>query len=194
MRKQWTEFAICVLGVCVICFAGCNGQVTEDPLANISDLDIKTAFSPDTSFPDQAVYKFMRLDPAREGYNASAVQLYRRIRTGLQAELASKGYRLFDGGGSVDYVINYQVIGRTSRDLVAQRIEDDGRQWLQMAGVSEEFAEGSLIIDVIDVKTLKPVWRGVSNMKIQLDDVSDVTRQARTNYILHELLKEFPPK
>lgn len=192
MQKQMVmTVSVCF---CLLAFVGCGTTAPEaDPLANISDLQVKTAFDSTTSFPKQAAYKFVRLEPEREGYNPEATKMYRRIRQSLQQQLLSKGYRHSDGSGSAQYVVDYRVVGRQSRDLVTQRVEDDGRQWLEVAGVGAEFAEGSLIIDVIDVNTLKPVWRGVSNLKIQMQAVSDSVKDRRVEYIVSKILEDFPP-
>lgn len=51
----------------------------------------------------------------------------------------------------------------------------------------------SIIIDIVNPKTKKLMWRGVAKAEI-IVEVSDREKQRRTNEVVRRLLRDFPPK
>ena len=52
-------------------------------------------------------------------------------------------------------------------------------QWGEEEEEGDNFIKGSLVVDVIDVKSLKPVWRGICNANIALAPVSEQEKGTR---------------
>jgi hypothetical protein len=57
-----------------------------------------------------------------------------------------------------------------------------------------DYVTGALLVQVIDAKTLEPVWLGVFNADITIASVSEKEKQERVGYAVQKLLTAFPPK
>jgi hypothetical protein len=78
--------------------------------------------------------------------------------------------------------------------FLAARAETSDQEWLSIVGIPDEFIKGSLVIDVIEAKTLKPVWRGICNANVASVGVSEKEKDKRVKYAVQQMLKTFPPK
>ena len=75
------------------------------------------------------------------------------------------------------------------------RYSRGGRQYVS-GGVRlrrYEYEKGSLIVDVVDPKTKRPIWRGTASAEV-FPDWSEGKRRARIDTAIGMLLQEFPPK
>ena len=57
-----------------------------------------------------------------------------------------------------------------------------------------DYVTGALLVQIIDAKSMEPVWLGAFNADMTLTSVSEQEKQERVGYAVHELLKNFPPK
>ena len=175
-----------------IVFSGCsNNQKT--PPSTMSDIIINTTYDPKARFPSTATCAFLRKSPEQEGLIPEAESIVKRIRKALQDGLKNKKYKI-SKGEEIDYLIDYRVVAQQNVKILAERTKVSGLEWLNVVGIPDNFIKGSIVVDVIDVKTLKPVWRGICNANIALAPVSEKEKQARAKYAVRQLLKTFPPK
>lgn len=174
-----------------IVFNGCSSH-KQTPPSTISDIVISTTYDPKAKFPDTATYAFLRMDPEKEGLPPEAESIVKRLREALQSGLKSKKYKI-SKGGEIDYLIDYHIVVQRNVEILAERIQISGQEWLSVVGIPDDFIKGSLVVDVIDVKSLKPVWRGVCNANIALAPVSKQEKETRARYAVRQLLKTFPP-
>ena len=174
----------------VVTIGGCT-KTLEQP-ASMSDIQVVTTYAPQAAFPKSASYAFLRQRPEQEAGSDEAKVIIRRLRDAIKGELASKGYK--QAKGEIDYIVDYLLVAQYSMSILAERSEIQGEEWISVVGVPDDFVQGALVIDVIDTATLKPVWRGLCNANIALDEVSDEEKNQRAGYAVQELLKTFPPK
>lgn len=59
-------------------------------------------------------------------------------------------------------------------------------------GAPRVYNQGSLIIDLVDAKTEKPIWRGVSEKRLRQGLTPQEQREVLTNAV-REVLAKFPP-
>ena len=178
----------CIVAIMIV--SGCSTSV-EQP-ASMSAIQVITTYAPQAAFPKSASYAFLRQRPEQEAGSDEAKVIIRRLRDAIKGELASKGYK--QAKGEIDYIVDYLLVAQYSMSILAERSEIQGEEWISVVGVPDDFVQGALVIDVIDTATLKPVWRGLCNANIALDEVSDEEKNQRAGYAVQELLKTFPPK
>ena len=172
-------------------FSGCSSN-QQAPPSTISDIVVSTTYDPQAKFPNTATYAFLRMNPEQEGLTPEAVSIMKRLRKAIQGELNKRKYKI-SKGGEIDYLIDYHIVATHTVEILAQRTQLSGREWLSVVGIPDDFIKGSLVIDAIDVKSLKPVWRGVCKANIALASISEEEKQKRAKYAVKQLLKTFPP-
>ena len=187
MKKIFILFIV----VTNIVFSGCTSNQQTLP-STISDIVISTTYNPKARFPDTATCAFLKKDPGQEGLVSEAVAIAQRIREALQDGLKKKRYRI-SKGEEIDYLIDYRIVAQQNVKILAERTQISGQEWLTVVGIPDNFIKGSVVVDVIDVKSLKPVWRGICNANIALAPVSEQEKQTRAKYAVRQLLKTFPP-
>ncbi len=175
----------------ILFMAGCNE--TQRLPETLSDIVVSTAYDPQVQFPNSATYDFLRRNPEDEGLPPEAELIVRRLRQALEKELGSKGYHT-NANKEVDYLVDYQIVAQHNVSVIAERSQTPGREWMMVVGVPDDFIQGSLVVDIIDMEKLMPVWRGVCNVNIAFDAVSEKDKQIRAKYVVSQLLKTFPPK
>jgi hypothetical protein len=156
---------------------------------------------PAASFGGYHNYAFVHPEPPPEGKGiplpmgdiARSQLIDQRVEAAIQRELAVKGLELapFE---SADLIVAYSASSRT-----ASRTEyypDGGgpywpygwwyAHWDQV--YTRLYTEGVLIVDLIDAKTRRLVWRGWTTDPLPADDMSGVVDHA-----VHEIFKNYPP-
>ena len=158
----------------------------------MKDMQIVTAYDPQATFPASAKFAFLRQRPEEIPMDEESQGIIRRVRDAVKDELKSKKYK--PGKYEIDYIVDYQIVAQQNMSILAERAEIEGEKWIAVVGVPDDFVQGALVIDVIDAKDLSPVWRGLCNVNIALDEVSDEEKNLRAQFAVQELLKTFPPK
>jgi len=69
-----------------------------------------------------------------------------------------------------------------------------GEERIKVVGFADDYMKGALLAEVIDAGRLKPIWRGVCNANVTLNNVAEEEKDERMNYAVKELLRMFPPK
>ncbi len=134
-----------------------------------------------------------------------------RIRNSVDEVLGSQGYQL-EKGAQVDFLVNYGVTTEEKTDIrtyntysgMAPGYSMGYRRGYYRYGysmayrsepevVSYQYEEGTLIIDVVDAKTDKLVWRGTAEGRLK-DNMSVEERQQATKAIVAKVLEGFPPE
>ncbi|MEP9359658.1 DUF4136 domain-containing protein [Sphingomonas sp. KR3-1] len=118
--------------------------------------------------------------------------LFDRVRGSIDRSLAARGYQPVEKG---DFAIAF-TLGR--RDRV--EVTDFGpygpyyRGWGWGAGYRNvdvrNVTDGTLVIDLYDVATRKPIWHGVATQEIDPGKVD----QAKIDTAIDAVLAKFPPQ
>jgi hypothetical protein len=176
--------------VSTFCFTGCKRS--EDAPETISDIMIGTTYNPQAKIKESATYVFSREEPEKEGLQPEAITIVKRVRQLLQDELGTKKYNI-SKDKEPDYLVDYQIMAEQDLLILAARTETADEVWLSIVGIPDEFIKGSLVIDVIEAKTLKLVWRGICNANVASVGVSEKDKDKRAKYAVQQMLKTFPP-
>jgi hypothetical protein len=132
--------------------------------------------------------------PEKAGIDSLVVQ---RVKKAVNAELQAKG--LMMTSDNPDFLIA-QHLGTKDKVQVRNLGYDYGPRrgywggdWGGPGGVSTyEYEEGSLILDFVDAKSKKMIWRGAANAEVQNIDTPE-KREKLISEAVHEILKKFPP-
>lgn len=122
----------------------------------------------------------------------------------LNTELA-KRYQKNNEEDKADFLVTYHIVMEEKLD---PRAYDDmygygfwGRGYRYPSPVFHRsifdgslgvYTQGSLIIDMVDAKTQQPIWRGVSEKRLNKGLSSQQQREILTSAVL-EVLAQFPP-
>ena len=106
-----------------------------------------------------------------------------RIRTGLETQLRANGFRMETE--SPDFVIAYYVSSK-NRLNVQDYSYGPPRLWGSRDIRVNQYAEGTLMVDFIDVKTNQVVWRGRATGALELKGV-----EKKINQSTEKLVKQF---
>ena len=191
-KTMKTRMMIVLWVIAAMFIAGCSTPTIEQP-ATMTDLKVSTSYDPAAKLPRSATYAFIRQRPENETLSAQEQVIVRRVRDALQEGLASKGYKT-GNITEVYYLVDYQIVAEQNISIIAERSRSGGQEWMTIVGVPDSFVTGALVVDVFDVNSLRPVWRGVCNANIATAPVSEEEKINRAKYAVQELLKTFPPK
>ena len=106
-----------------------------------------------------------------------------RIRTAIESQLIGNGYRT--NGESPDFVIAYHV---TTKNKLS--VQDYGygppRFWGSRNIHVNQYSEGTLLVDFIDVKTNQVIWRGRASGTLEMKGVDKKISKS-----VEKLVKQF---
>lgn len=142
-----------------------------------SDFDRAFRFSNLKSF-SFAVQKRAATDPL-----ASDTLNDGRIRTGLETQLRANGFRMETE--TPDFVIAYYVTSK-NRLNVQDYSYGPPRLWGSRDIRVNQYAEGTLMVDFIDVRTNQVIWRGRATGALELKGVDK-----KINKSTEKLVKQF---
>jgi len=109
-----------------------------------------------------------------------------RIRTGLESQLLANGFRMETG--TPDFVIAYYVT--TKNRLNVQDYSYGPPRWWGSRDIRvNQYAEGTLMVDFIDVKTNQVVWRGRATGALELKGV-DKKISKSTEKLVKQFIKD----
>ncbi len=126
--------------------------------------------------------------------------LDRRIRATIEDVLATKGYRVLPELEGADFALAYSVGTREKIDVSSSPSYSvgygsgwGGRYGGWYAGTStsvRSYTEGTLAIDVFDVKSREAVWHGWASKRLS----PSADRQKVVDEVVLAILKKFPPE
>jgi hypothetical protein len=109
-----------------------------------------------------------------------------RIRTGLETQLRANGFRMETE--TPDFVIAYFVTSK-NRLNVQDYSYGPPRLWGSRDIRVNQYAEGTLMVDFIDVKTNQVVWRGRATGALELKDVDKKITKS-TEKLVKQFMKD----
>jgi hypothetical protein len=176
----------------VISVGGCSQEKKTPVPQTLSNVSVRTSYSPDAKFPAGSTYAFVTF--ASEGeQDPEVAKLDQRIQTALSNELKKKGFKPGDYA-DVRFFVAYTFVAQHQIDILIGKSKVQGNEWISALVVPNDYVSGALLVQMIDAQTMEPVWLGAFNADLSLASVNDQQKQERVNYAVHELLKPFPPK
>lgn len=166
-----------------------------------SQWQIHTDFDPKASFSTLHTYAWYSAEQPQSGDpRVDDPMLDMHIRNAVEAALNARGYEKVDA--DPNFVLVYHA-------LVTREIEVTTKStpvypagyygwryvvaptWVEEP-VARTYSKGSLILDVIDTKSDKMIWRGSIQAELDRTATPDI-RTARINAAVKEMLATFPP-
>ena len=123
--------------------------------------------------------------------------LVQRTYDSIRAELTSKGLAYVEDPLQADLAVDFTIGASDRFDVRSYPSGLHGGPWYYGGGWSNNidvrlYKEGTLSIDVFEVRSRKPVWHGSGTKEIsqsEMDNAQTVMREAVTS-----ILADFPPK
>ncbi len=158
-------------------------------LVSVFAQQVRTDFDHQANFSQYKTYSWQAINPANSLWDA-------RIKSAVNAQLASRGWTQVDTGGDVSIV----AIKMTQTQKTLQTFYDGfggGWRWRGFGGfgdattTEQDYREGTLVVDLYDTKTKQLIWRGSAE-----DMLSNKAEKNEKNLDkgVAKMFKEFPPK
>jgi hypothetical protein len=173
------------------------GPLLVVALLACSTVRVSSDYDPETDFGAYRRYAWLPRTPEATGHpRLDSPMVQDRVRRGIDRSLAEKGYGL--GGEQADFFVTYHLAVDRKLDIRSTERSLYGRYGYRISipeTTVQEYDEGSLIVDVVDAKHKRVVWRGVGSRRLRgASGVEDPVRlQERVYEVVDEVLADFPP-
>lgn len=156
------------------------------------------------NFSSYQTFGWISENPMRVGATTSVVSplLQPRIMASLERALVAKGYRLAADPNAADFVLSFTVGAR--QELRVDSYPATGGGYYRRGGWGgayygygtetrvRQYTQGTLAVDIFDVRELRPVWHGVAEKRISSKDKDD--QMATIDAAVAAILEGFPPQ
>ena len=177
-------------------------------LVGCNAVEVRTTYQPAAKFDKLTTYQWAAGTGAPSSDpRIDNSELDPQVRSAVDSELRQKGYRKTNDGQS-DFVVTYHA-GIESKVVVQSIGPYGGRPgvggyYRGRGGVvigpgdlptqtyATEYEQGTLILDVIDRPSGKPIWRGTAQAAVS-SSLGAQKRKDRVRDAIHRMLEEFPP-
>lgn len=166
-------------------------------LLSCAGFQIRTDYDPEADF--SRLRSWYWLPPAPGGDPRVKNDLVEaRVRAAVERVLGDRGY-IEAPSGEGDFGIGYHAAIEGRIDVrTVDHFYGYGRRWGPYGGVAREtvvtqYDEGTLILDVVDSRTQRLVWRGSAQARVR-DDLDPRERAERIQGAVEQMLAEFPPR
>lgn len=129
---------------------------------------------------------------------------FSHIHNVIDRELAQR-YQSAPADAKPDFLVNYHIVIEEKLDpgtydrLYGYGYYGRGYRYYHPSplfygttGAPRVYNQGSLIIDIVDAKTDKPIWRGVSEKRLRSGLTPQQQREVLTGAVI-EIMSKFPP-
>jgi hypothetical protein len=138
----------------------------------------------------------------RERYGTRNPLVVQRARDAVQAELVRKGYALAADAAAAEFAVDFTIGSRVRMDVHSYPAAYVGGWYWGAPGWwgypywgSEidvrQYREGTLSIDVFDVRSHRPVWHGWAKKELSASDIERSEEPIRD--AVRAVLAKFPP-
>jgi len=175
------------------------GVVLIAALGGCSTMRVTSDTDPSAKFTGYKSYNWMAEAPKKTGdprIDGNSI-LASRIRSAVERQLAAKGYEK-RSSGTPDFLVGYHASleKKTSVRMLNEYYRYGpgwGRRYRGPQTYVYDYDEGTLILDIVDPKTRKLLWRG-SPTDVVNPTASEEARQKKINEAVTRILEKFPPK
>ena len=182
---------VSIMLVAVLFIGGCNLEKKAAMPPTLSNVSVRTSYSPAEKFSTSGKYAFVMF--ASDDQDTEVGKIGQRIQTAISKELKKKGYKAGEYS-DIRYFVAYNLLVQHEIDVLISKSKTEGEEWISAVVVPNDYVTGALLVQIIDAKSMEPVWLGAFNADMALTSVSEQEKQERVGYAIHELLKNFPPK
>ncbi len=160
-------------------------------------MHVRSDYDDATDFDDYRAYNWLPgFSPSVVDGRIDAGRLDDRVRRTVEIELTRLGYEKAEPADA-DFFVTYQTalstdLARTVDHIYQHRQEGDAFYAYGWESYEREYDVGSLIVDVIDARSDKIVWRGWAEAQVDFNS-TQAQRDERVAQAVHEILDRFPP-
>lgn len=192
---MWFKIKILVI-ITIFSLIGCSG------------ITVSTDYDPNSDFSELKTFTWLSIPNLAQSHDARLANpiMDTRIKSAIEKQLQRQGFTQQELNS--DFLINYNV---TTEDKISIHIYNTyagygpgwgwkpgyghrgARQYGYTEAITSEYQEGTLIIDVVDPNTNQLMWRGLGSKRIPSATNSKGLNKLINN-IVHNVLKNFPPK
>ena len=173
-------------------------------LTACSTLKLKTDFDPEASFVSLKTYAWLpeKFQPSGDPKLDSNQLMHKRIHTALESWFKERGYSKLSRD-KADFLIGYYVVVEQKTQVSV--LHDSyvyPHGWGRYGSpyysggaqtYAYEFDQGTMIIDIINNKTHKLMWRGTAVDEIKTLNTPE-EKTARIREVVDKILAEYPPE
>ena len=151
---------------------------------------VETSYDFDRSTDFDRLKSYSWLEPKTDGADANPLVRQRVLRA-LEAGFAAKGYARQEAGGDFQVAV---ILRSRQRTEVRQSHYGYGYGYGWGGGRVDvyEYEEGSIIVDVIDPRADKAIWRGVARSAVPRNPTPEQTDKLVAEAVT-KILENFPP-
>lgn len=157
--------------------------------AACSTLQVNTDYDPATNFSG---YKTFTMKHGAAGKDTIAVE---RFENALAAAIEARGLKRVPEGGDLAFFAHFQLGKDTQLNTTGYGYAGwGGWRWgggMQTTTV-QQIPTGTVIVDAVDSKSSKAVWRGIAKDQISTSATPE-ERQQKAKEVATELFANFPP-
>lgn len=167
-------------------------------LAACSSVTVNTDYDPGADFAALKTYAWLARKAGATGDpRLDSTLLHERIRSAVEAQLAARGYEKV-AVGRADFLVAYHtaIERKIDVDTIYRGYGYRSGAWGWGVGhetVVYEYDRGTLLLDVLDPKAHRLLWRG-SASAIVSEQSTPEQRTKRVNEAVAKLLDRFPPE
>ena len=191
----------------------CAAALLAAACSSTNKIEIGSDHDPRAEFDGLRTYGWMKRKPDKTGDPRidGNEQLRMRVRGAVEDTLSARGYKQLVSGEPDFWIawhaaIDEKVKISTMQDHYGYTVGSDWDRayrtnwaWIGPGGPSgrsetvvDEWEQGSLILEVVDPKTNKLMWRGVARARLS-DGTSEEQKHARIKRAVARMLDRFPP-
>ncbi|NTV92011.1 MAG: DUF4136 domain-containing protein [Chlorobiaceae bacterium] len=176
-------------------------------LAGCSDLAVFSDYDPQCNFGNYRSYCWPSSAQKKneEDYLTQNPFIYNRICSAVDRELSKRGYTL-KASDDADFIMNLQahiekrtVVRSLPQTYFPRYYFRRGGFWYdpwwgfgERESYLSSYEEGTLVVDVVDARHKKLVWRGIAKGLVKQYRNADAM-QADIDRAVYEILRQFPP-
>lgn len=168
--------------------------------AGCSSMQITSDHAPAVDFQSLSRYGWLPDPRPKTGDpRLDSSLLDQRVRRAVDAQLAARGYPEVSAD-EADFLVTYHAALESKLDVdTIYRTYGYGYGWGRGYGPAEvdtvvrQYEQGTLLLDFVDPKTRKLIWRGSASAEITPDSTPE-KRQERINEAVARMLERFPPR
>ncbi len=168
------------------------GIVAAGAAAGCSSTSYNFDFDPEVSFADYRTWAWIEeVVPDEQHDRGMDPLIERRFVNRIETELELKGYQK-PRSGMPDFVVNFVL---TTQEKVDVRSHYAGWGYYPYGGMqttARQWTEGTLIIDIIDVRSEEVVWRGWAKGSLESNMSSEQITKG-VDEVVTGILGRFPP-
>ncbi len=186
MKKLKSHFLLVIGAVITIGLASCAPSIK-----------VKAHYDKDQDFSGLKTFDWLKPEPRQTNPMEKNPILARNVKKEIIANLQHKGLKV-QGANPDFYIVFY---GSTREKTEIQTWGSPYRTWGYRGWVrgwdysyvtTDEYEEGTLVIDIIDAKSNRMVWRGSGSDRIE--KAPSKKFEERVQAAVHKILSGFPPK